>query len=101
MVGGAGLGCRKESLLLTVKVLRSQFKTGIPFSILILFNGMGSGLILLPGNCSGKSNMVSWLFGRPESPLDSEDEDDEPPLVSPLNGNAGLDASTGSGDVLA
>ena len=58
-MGGAGLGCRKESLLLTVKVLCFQFKVGIPFSILVLLSGKGLGLMLLPGNCSGKSNIVS------------------------------------------
>ena len=57
-MGGAGLGWRKDSLLLTVKVLCSQLKLGIPFSTLMLLSGKGLGLIPFPGN-SGKSNIVS------------------------------------------
>ena len=88
----AGLGSRKGLLLFIVIVLCSQLKLGKPFSPLMPFGNAGSTL----GTCSSRSNIWSWLLGRPESPLQSDEDDD--PLVSPLNGNAGLDTSGASGD---
>ena len=99
-----GLGCINDSGLLFVKLDSSQWIVDKPFSTRTLLKGTGFGLTTLTslGNgCGVKLNKRS-LCGRPESPLESEDDDEPLEAAGSIgNGKAGLVVPVASGDVVA
>ena len=76
----------------------------IPLSTRTLLKGTGLGLttlISLGEGCGVKLNKRS-LWGRPESPLESDDDDEPLEAAGSIgNGKAGLVVPVASGDVVA